>query len=140
MLGIEDPTQFTLHVACWNGNEQPMDVSMRDTTEWFAWSRQAIEEEELHRKHVLSIIDIYHETDSWLFGGVFRLIERDQTLYDSGLVIVEASEYHGLVGRIKVRMPRPPRGRTYRLERLLRSMEVARILPEPYGGKGIETP
>lgn len=136
VIRIEDPLQYKLHVARWNGHEQPLDVYLRDKDEWFAWNEYGEEKDEFDREYVFSIIDVYHETDSWLFGGIFRVIRRDATPHAFNYVVEEIPDYSELVGRLKIRMPRPPRGRAYRLERLLPSMEVAEVLSVPYSGNG----
>ena len=34
IIKIDDPSQYKLHVARWNGSDQPLDVYVRDKNEW----------------------------------------------------------------------------------------------------------
>jgi hypothetical protein len=73
----------------------------------------------------------YHETDVWLFGGVFRVLARHADRYD-----VELTEIgRGFIGRLKLRSPY--RGRTTRVnfEKHYSSFEVQEILRESYSGR-----
>ena len=116
VIEIEDPSRYKLHVARWNGHDQPLDLYVRGEDEWFAWN-QRTGKEELNRELVFSIIDFYHETDTWLFGGIFQVTGREPTSNNWGNTIEELLEYSAFVGRLKIRMPRPPRGRAFPLEK-----------------------
>ena len=39
VLPIANPEQFKLHLACWNGSDQPLDVFVRDREEWDGWNK-----------------------------------------------------------------------------------------------------
>lgn len=135
VIGIDDPSRYKLHVARWNGHDEPLDVYVRDMDEWFAWNQYRAGKDEFNRELVFSIIDFYHETDTWLFSGVFRVTGRDPIPNSWGYTIEEISEYAALVGRLKIRMPRPTRGRAFLLENHFHVMELAEILRQPYTGQ-----
>lgn len=134
MIDIDTPSNYKLHVARWNGHDNPLDVYVRDKDEWFAWNQYRSGKDEFNRDYIFSIIDFYHENDTWLFGGIYRVIERDPAINAFSYTIEELPEYSGLVGRLKIHMRRPPRGRSFLLEKHLHSMEIDEVLREPYSG------
>jgi hypothetical protein len=139
LIRIEDPMQYTLHIARWNGQEQPLDIYANSRGEWPVGNRFPTDESSAPRNYVFSIIDFYPETDTWLFGGNFRVVAQDPAVNEFSCTTEEIPEYSGFVGRLKIHMPRPPRGLTFRLEKLLPSMEIAEVLPELFGGGGVNT-
>ena len=36
---IEPPSRYKLHVACWDGSNQPLDVFVRNREGWNDWNR-----------------------------------------------------------------------------------------------------
>jgi hypothetical protein len=140
LFAIEDPTQYTLYVARWNGEDQPLDIYRTNRSEWPAGNCFPIDRRECDRDYVFSLIDFYHEHDTWLFGGLFRVVARDSTPNESSCRIKAIPVHSGLIGRLKIHMRRPPRGLTFRLEKLLPSMEIADILPVPHGSEEISSP
>jgi hypothetical protein len=52
----------------------------------------------------------------------------------NGYVIEEVDAYSNLVGRLKIKMPTPSRGRAFYLENHYSDMFVNEIIPEPYSG------
>jgi hypothetical protein len=53
----------------------------------------------LQSASIFSVIQFYHEPDIWLFGGVFRVLQR----YDDRYEVELADEGTGFVGRLKLR-------------------------------------
>ena len=76
-------------------------------------------------------MQFYHETDIWLFGGVFDVLSRYPDRYEVRLSDTGA----GFIGRLKLRAPY--RGRTTRVnfENHYADFEVQEILREPYTGR-----
>lgn len=79
----------------------------------------------------LLLVQFYHETDAWLFGGVFRVLTRHEDRYEVGLL----DAGRGFIGRLKLHSPY--RGRTTRVnfENHYEDFEVQEILREPYSGR-----
>jgi hypothetical protein len=79
------------------------------------------------------MMEFYPKADSWLFGGVFKVLERGEERYKlekmnefekyEGRLIVTFQRYHGM------------RGRAFYLEGYLEQFEVAELLPAPYSGE-----
>ena len=55
-LPIETPSQYKVHLACWNGESQPLDVFVRDRTEWDGWNKWRSSKDEFNREFILSLI------------------------------------------------------------------------------------
>lgn len=130
--------KYKLHVACWNGSEQPLDVFARSFDEWMGWNRWRGGKNDFSREYILSIITDYHRKNRYLFGGIFRVVGRHDDWGDTGigydLEVVE--EYEALIGRLVIDFDRYQgmRGRAFCLESYMESMYVSQIMEEPYAG------
>ena len=51
-------------------------MSVRDKNEWFDWNKWRNNYDEFKRQYLFSLIDFYPETEMWLFGGVYKILER----------------------------------------------------------------
>jgi len=106
---IEKLTDYKLHLATNNGDENPLDVFLRSRDEWKGWNEWKGEKNDFTRQYVFSVIKIYNEPDKWLFGGVFKIEERlengykialqDDTKELIGRLVVDFHRYQGLLGR-----------------------------------------
>ncbi|WP_245427696.1 hypothetical protein [Bradyrhizobium sp. MOS003] len=121
---IAAPDIYKLHFARWNGHNQPLEVWARDKAEWQGWQQYRPVRDEFNRQKIFSLIQFYHEPDSWLFGGVFNVEERLHDRY-----IVALSEEGGaLVGRLKIRSSYRERATRVNFENHYPSLEVFEIL------------
>jgi hypothetical protein len=96
-----DETALKLHLACWNGKEDPIDHFYADTfKQWQEYQTKR----NFECAQVLSLIDV--AKDEWLFVGVYEVTRRampnpmnkDHFLYGTKLLPGQAH----LIGRIKV--------------------------------------
>ncbi len=132
ILPVFAPEEYKLHFAQHNDTEQPLDVFVRSREEWQGWQAHQPRRNEFNRRLIFSLARFYHEPDVWLFGGIYRVVVRHP--HPDGYYEVEladqAEEYIGcLMLRRSHRRPIRPKLETY-----YRSLEVLRILPEPYLG------
>lgn len=136
---IEEAEKYKFHAARWNGQDQPLDVYVRDKKEWFNWNRLRRNKDEVKfsRDYIFSLIDFYPETDTWLFGGVYKVLKRNNINHDFSYEIEELDEYKSYVGRMKVKLKKPHRGRTFNLENYIEDMYVSEILKEKYSGDNL---
>ena len=122
---------YKVHFARWNGEAQPLEVFVRDKQEWQGWQEYRPTRNDFNRPFIFSLMQFYHETDIWMFGGLFRVLACHEDRYD-----VELSDAgKGFIGRLKLRSPY--RGRTTRanFENHYASFEVQEILREAYSGR-----
>lgn len=128
---IATPESYKLHFARWNGENQPLEVWARDKREWQGWQEYRPARDDLNRPLIFSLIQFYHEPDTWLFGGVFRVLQRHQDRYEVEL----AEEGENYLGRLKLRSSYRERATRVKFENHYSSLEVLEILREPYSGR-----
>lgn len=128
---IENVADYKVHFGRYNGDVQPLEVWVRDSSDWQSWQEYRPGRDDFNRPLIFSLISFYHEQDVWLFGGVFCVVARHIDCYE-----VELTN-HGapFIGRLKLRSSY--RGRTTRVnfENHYESFEVQEILREPYSGQ-----
>lgn len=135
LIKIEDVSQYKLHVARYNGEYQPLDVFVKDKKEWFRWNTYRGTKDEFSRNYIFSIIDFYPENNVWLFGGIFKIITKNNLNNSHSYEIEEVTKFSNFVGRLKIYLPKPSRGRAFYLENYFNNMIVSEILKEVYSGE-----
>lgn len=136
LIRIGDPTHYKLHVARFNHYEEPLDVFVASKEKWRGWNTWRNAKNEFNRQFIFSLIDFYPESDRWLFGGIYEVKERNPEVSAHSYIIQEVEQYSNLVGRLKIELKKPSRGRAFYLEKHYPGMFVAEILPEVYSGAG----
>jgi hypothetical protein len=128
---IENPKDYKVHFARWNGENQPLEVFVRDRQQWQGWQEYFPGRNDFNRSYIFALAQVYHETDSWLFGGVYKVLGLSDDQYEVQLEDSSAP----LIGRLKILSPY--RGRTTRVnfENHYDAFEVQEILREPYTGR-----
>jgi hypothetical protein len=135
LLPIANPKDYKVHLACWNGENQPLDVFVRDREEWNQWNTWRTGTDQFNRPGILALIDFYPEPDIWLFGGVYKVLLRAPVNHSHSYKVEEGADYAELVGRLKIRFTRPGRNRAVKLENYFEQMIVSELLKEPYAGE-----
>ena len=135
LFRIEDPRQYKFHAARWNRREQPLDVFVRSREDWLGWNKWRKKKDEFNRRYIFSLIDFYRAKNIWLFGGIFEVVGRGTEDYSYSYEIEEIQDYNPYVGRLKVGLEKPSRGKAFRLEKHLGDMIVSEILQRPYSGE-----
>jgi len=133
ILGIENMHEYKFHAARWNGSDQPLDIFVKDRNEWEGWNKWQGEKNEFNRDYVASFIQFYPEHNTWLFGGIFKVLERgDKNAHSYKVKLTEQGK--DLIGRLKITASLG-RGRAFRLESLYEDLSVCEVLREPYSGE-----
>jgi hypothetical protein len=135
IIRLDNPSEYKFHAARWNGQVQPLDVYVGDKEQWLNWNRWRNPKNEFNRRYIFSLIDFYHTPDIWLFGGIYEVLGCGSEVHTHSYQIREIEEYKNLVGRLKVYLPKPSRGRAFLLENHFEKMEVHEILPSIYTGE-----
>ncbi len=135
IIKIDDPKKFKFHAARQNQYDRPLDVYVRSKDEWRKWNMWRNEKDEFSRKYIFSLIDFYPEKDIWLFGGIYEVIKRGNKTPAHSYEIRELKEYSDFVGRLKIKLRKPSRGRAFYLENHIDEMMVSEILKKPYSGE-----
>jgi len=133
ILNIEKPDEYKLHLACWNGDCHPLDEFVADSANWHGWNEWRGPKNDWTRSRVLSFMQFYTRTDTWLFGGAFDVIERRK----DGYTLQSIPNYEKYVGRLLASFHRYQgmRWRAFKLESYLNDFTVAEILPQIYSGE-----
>ena len=135
ILPIENLNEYKLHLACWNGVDQPLDVFVRNRKEWEGWNTWRSKKNDFNRKYIFSLIDFYHEADIWLFGGIYKVLSRGSQNYSHSYKVELVEDSQVLIGRLKVALKRPGRVKAVRLENYYQDITVSEILKEVYTGE-----
>lgn len=135
ILPIAALDQCKVHLASWNHKDQPLDVFVRDKKEWHLWNEYRNTTDEFNRKYIVSLIDFYPEPGTWLFGGLYKVLERGGGDREHSYKVELDPQASELIGRLKIQFKRPGRARALRLERYFDEMVVSEILREPYSGE-----
>ena len=138
-LSEDEMRKYKIHLAAYNGYEQPLDVFARDRNEWKAWNEWRGGKDDFNREYILGLIPDYHKADKFVFGGVFKVIERYDDWHETevGYKVELTNQFESLIGRLVVGFSRYPglRGRAFLLENFMDSMSIAEILENPYEGE-----
>lgn len=128
---ISNLQDYKVHFARWNRRAQPLEAWARNPAEWRQWQEYRPKRNDFNRPLIFSLMQFYHEADTWLFGGVWRVVERRETRYEVELT----DQSVGFVGRLKLRSPYRGRATRVNLENHYAAFEVKEILAEPYSGQ-----
>ena len=127
---VSEPQNYKVHFARPGPNDQPLEVWARDKREWQGWQETRPGRDAFNRPKIFSLIQFYHETDIWLFGGVFRILKRHDDRYE----VEMTEEGTAFLGRLKLRSSYRHRSTRVNFENHYSGFEVQEILREPYSG------
>ena len=138
-LTEDEMRKYKIHLAAYNGYEHPLDVFARDREEWKGWNEWRGGKDDFNREFILGLIPDYHRADKFVFGGVFKVIERydDWQKTEVGYKVELTKQFDSLIGRLVVGFSRYQglRGRAFLLENFIESMSISEILENPYEGE-----
>lgn len=134
---IDNLEEYKVHFARYDRNidKHPLQVWVTDRNEWVEWQEYWPGRNDFHRRFIFSLMDFYHETDTWLFGGVFEvngIVEREGQKSYRVKLTVQGSPF---VGRLKLSSSYRERSTRVRFEKHYSVFKVKEILHEPYAGQ-----
>ncbi len=135
LFPIAHPEKYKLHLACWNGHDQPLDVFVRSREEWDGWNAWRGARDDFSRDFIFSLIEFYPEKDKWLFGGAYRVLSRIQVSHAQGYDIELLEEGRAYIGRLKIPLKRPARAKAVNFENHYANLIVSEVLPSSYSGE-----
>ena len=135
ILPISNQQEYKGHLACWNGDNQPLDVFVRDRAEWDQWNTWKSRKDDFNRRFIFSLIDFYPEPNIWLFGGIYEVLSRSSENYAHSYKVRLDETGDELIGRLKVHLMRPGRIRSVRLENYYSQITVSELLKGSYSGE-----
>jgi len=132
---VESPKHHKLHLACWNGDEQPLDVFVRSRSDWEGWNSWRTDRDDFSREFIFSLISFYPEANQWLFGGVYQVLSRSSRRGAASYNIQLVEECKPFIGRLKIKLKRPGRIKAFKFEKHYHQLVVSEILAQPYSGE-----
>lgn len=72
----ENTEDYKVHFARYDGDVQPLEVWARSPEDWRGWQEYWPGRNDFNRTYIFALMQFYHETDAWLFGGIYRVLER----------------------------------------------------------------
>lgn len=122
------PRDAKIHLACWNGKEDPLDVYFAGGfNEWQRWQTR----KNFKRNLVISLISM-PGNDRWLFAGAHRSSESrwfaSENLYY--YVLDEDESFEELDGRLVVSFRRPGRQSYLNAEKWVEDIRVSELFRE----------
>ncbi len=131
-----DPCDYKVHFARKaDDGVEPLDEYMADTKHlelWKEWNTYSTGKNHFNRPYIFSLICDYHEEDTWLFGGVWEVVDTDKRLKSHPYIIKPISRFVPFIGRLKIFYSYKNRATRVKLENHFDGMIVKEILEEPY--------
>lgn len=135
IIPIINQKNYKLHLACWNKESNPLDVFVKSWKEWENWNAWRGNINDFNREYIFSLIDFYHEPETWLFGGIFRVLSRGKNNHSHSYKVELVKDTESYIGRLKFRLKRPARIRSVKLEKYYDNIVVSELLKEKYTGE-----
>lgn len=136
-MQLEEINFYKLHLGSWNGYDQPLDLYLQDEKEWEHWNEWRNPEtgkNEWNREYIFSLMSFYPKQNTWLFGGIFKVLDRPD---GKNYKIEKLNEYKKYDGRLLINFERYQgmRGRSFLLENYIDSMTVNQVFEYKYTGE-----
>ena len=110
IMPIASPSDYKMHIAKYDGNSNPLDDFIESFDYWIDWNSWRSEKtNRFNRRYVISFIDFYPQKGTFLFGGIFEILNTYSDHYDIRL----CDEYKEFIGRLKVKNINTPRGSSF---------------------------
>lgn len=128
---IEETSNYKIHFARYGGYSQPLDVFVRNRDEWQGWQEYKPKRNDFNQQFIFSLMQFYHESETWLFGGIYEVLERHSDCYSVRLT----EQKREFIGHLKIKSDYKQRATRTRMEPYYSAFEVKEILTEPYNGR-----
>lgn len=132
----DDYDKYKIHFArkATNGVE-PLDEYIADPTHlewWKEWNTYSTGKNHFNKPYIFSLIRDYHENDTWLFGGVWKVVGIDRRSRTNPYKIELVRRFEPFVGRLRITYPYSKRATRVNMKDHFEKMVVKEILDEPY--------
>lgn len=135
LIPIDNIQDYKMHLACWNRENHPLDVFVRSKEEWEGWNTWRSQRDDFNRDYIFSLIDFYPEPETWLFGGIYKVLSRGTKNYSHSYTVELDITAQQFIGRLKVRFKRPARAKSVCMESYYDQITVSEILKDCYTGE-----
>ena len=134
LLNIGNPSDYKLHLGGKNEDgDHPLDAFVSNESLWKGWNEWRGTKNEWNNNFVFSLIEFYPKSNTWLFGGIFKVLERKADAY----VLEEVDDFKKFTGRLLVNFTRYQgmRGRAFKLESFISDITVNQIFEYKYSAE-----
>lgn len=107
---------------------------LTDRKEWHGWNEWRGNRNDFSRPYILSFMKFYPEHETWLFGGIYEVLERRNEPNTRSYTCKLLETGKDLIGRLKISAS-VSRGRAFNLENLNAKLTVTEVLKNPYSGQ-----
>ena len=132
--GLGELTQYKIHFAKNDGTE-PLDAFMRGMDDWKYWNMYSNGANDFNRKYIFSLISFYPENDTWLFGGIWEVVDKPANFpRTKGFHYkIELTDlYKNFIGRLKIKYKHGDRNVRNVAEKYFPRLVVKELLTESY--------
>jgi len=123
----DNEREYKIHFAV-KSDIEPLDVYSSSFDEWTEWNKHKGGRNNFSRKYIFSLINFYTEIDTWLFGGIFEVLDRSNERYEIKLI----DNYKEYIGRLKIAYTHKDRNVRRNMEGHFNKMIVKEILEKKY--------
>lgn len=131
-----DPVEYKIHFARKADDDvEPLDDYMADPNNlkfWKEWNTYSTGKNHFNRPYIFSLINDYHEEDTWIFGGVWKVVDTNNRSKTHPYVIEPVNRFSPFIGRLKITYQYKNRATRVKMENHFDGMIVKEILEEPY--------
>lgn len=129
IMPIENAADYKMHIAKYNGRTNPLDDFIESFDYWIDWNSWRSEKvNRFTRRYVISFIDFYPQKGTFLFGGIFEILNTYPDHYDISL----RDEYREFIDRLRVKNINTPRGSAFFYENYCDEIEVVELFDKSY--------
>ena len=80
IMPIDCPSNYKMHIAKYDGKTNPLDDFIENFDYWLDWNKwRSKTRNRFTRKYVISFIDFYPQKGTFLFGGIFEVLNTSST-------------------------------------------------------------
>lgn len=130
-----DPRAYKVHFAVWNTIEHPIDVLTTNQEAWQGWNSWRSVKNDFNREFIFSLAQDKHDATLWLFGGIWRVLERRPQQHAHAYTVALCEEQmEPFIRRLYIRHKRTGRNIRRTMESVLPTMSVSSVLEVPFAG------
>jgi hypothetical protein len=131
ILNLEEFDKYKLHAASRTPDGwSPLDAYLISENEWKTWNQYYPGKDDFNREYIFSMMEFYPKPNTWLFGGIFKVIGRKKNY-----VIEEIDKYKKYSGRLLLNFNYKNRQRRLYLENYIDYITVSQIFEYKYSGE-----
>lgn len=113
--------EYKVHLSCFSGKTQPLDVFLSDENEYLEWQqRKDGEKDKFNRRYIMSFAQVYVESnDIYLFTGIYEVVSDSVGDFKS----IKSDKLAKFVGKLKMKHKRGGQGHSFKLENCAKDKE-----------------